>query len=186
MHKRARRLVTVLAWCAASTALAAGASEPTLYVKARNTRLMASASPTAEVLTILQPGQKVIWKGADSKNKQWHHVVVDGKEGLVFQSNLAKQPPSMELVAKDGTRTSDNRGLISSGAAIRGLADGATQYGREKGKQVPSFSDSVDQIKELEKLARTITPEELAAHVDKAHLFPVVGPQADASPGDKR
>ncbi len=186
MRKRARRLVAALALCAASTALAAGASDPTLYVKARNTRLMASASPTADVLAILQPGQKVTWKGADPKNKQWHQVVVDGKAGLVFQSNLAKQPPSMELVAKDGTRTTDTRGLVSSGAAIEACADGATQYGQEKGKKVPGFSETVTQVKQLENLAESITPQELAAHADKAHLFPVVGPQAAVSRGGKR
>lgn len=186
MHKRARRLVTALALCAASTAGAASTANQNLYVKARNTRLMASASPTADVLAILQPGQKVTWKGADPKNKQWHHVLVDGKEGLVFQSNLTKQQPSMELVAKEGSRTTDTRGLVSSGAAIRGLADGAAQYGQEKGKKVPSFSESVAQIKKLEELAKTITPDELSAHVDKAHLFPVVGPQAAVSRGGKR
>lgn len=186
MHERARRLVTALALCAASTALAAGASDATLYVKARNTRLMASASPTADVVAILQPGQKVTWKGADAKNKQWHHVEVDGKAGLIFQSNLAKQPPSMDLVAKDGARTTDTRSLISSGAAIRGLADGAAQYGNEKGKKVPGFSESVAQVKKLEELAQTITTEELATHAKNAGLFPVVGPEATASRGGKR
>src|SRR4051812_38371274 len=97
MHKRARRLVMALGLWATSLALAAAPSDTPLYVKARNTRLMASASPTADVVAILQPGQKVLWKGADPQNKQWHRVVVEGKAGLVFQSNLSKQPPSMEL-----------------------------------------------------------------------------------------
>jgi hypothetical protein len=179
--------MTALALCAVSTALAAGTSASTLYVKARNTRLMASASPTADVVAILQPGQKVIWKGADPKNKQWHHVVAeDGKAGLVFQSNLSKQQPSMGLVAKDGTRSTDTRDLVSSGAAIRGLADGAIKYGEEKGKKQPSFSASVTQVEDLEKVARSITLEELAAHADQAHLFPVVGPRDTVSRGGKR
>lgn len=187
MHKRARRLITALALSATTTALAAGTSAATLYVKARNTRLMASASPTADVVAILQPGQKVTWKGPDPQNKQWHRVVAEnGKVGLVFQSNLSKQPPSMELVAKDGTRSTDTRDLVSSGAAIRGLADGAIQYGEEKGKKAPSFSQSVTQVEKLEALAQSITPEELAAHADQAHLFPVVGPRDTVARGGKR
>jgi uncharacterized protein YgiM (DUF1202 family) len=189
MHKRARRWVMALALSATSAALAAGANASILYVKARNTRLMASASPTADVLAILQPGQQVSWQGADAKNKQWHRVLVDGKKGLVFQSNLSKQKPSMELVTQDGTSTTDTRSLISSGAAIRGLADGAVQYGHDKGQQSPGLSKAVDQIKELEKMTQTITPAELAAHADKAHLFPVVGPLETAaapSRGHKR
>ena len=190
MHNRARRWVTVMALAlgAASTALAAGAATSTpLYVKARNTRLMASASPTADVVAVLQPGQKVMWIGPDEKNKQWHHVeVVGGKKGLIFQSNLAKQPPSLELVAKDGARTVDTKALASSGAAIRGLADGATQYGQQKGKQDVGFQQAVTDVKKLEKLAEAITLTDLAAHADQAHLFPVVGPQTAVSPRSKR
>jgi len=185
MHKRTRRWVSTLVLCAASTALAAGATDVTLYVKARNTRLMASASPTADVVALLQPGQKVTWKGADPKNKQWHQVMVDGKTGLVFQSNLSKQQPSLELTAKEGSSTTDTRGLVSSGAAIRGLTDGAARYGKDKGKKEPGFAETVAQLKALDALAQSVTPDELATHADKAHLFPVVGPQATVSGGGK-
>jgi uncharacterized protein YgiM (DUF1202 family) len=183
MHERARWLVAALALCAASTALAVKTGED-LYVKARNTRLMASASPTANVVTVLQPGQKVTWLGADPKNKQWHRVKVSEKQqGLVFQSNLSTQPPNLELVSKGTVSQEDLKSMASSGAAVRGLSEGAVKYGN--GKQAPGFTEAVTQVKELEKLALEITPQDLAGHATKTHLFPVVGPRDTASRGGK-
>src|SRR5262245_23769870 len=123
MRKRVRVLLAALSLCAAVTALAAD-DKNTLYVKARNTRLMASAAPTANVVAILQPGQQVTWLGADPKNKQWHRVKVKGKEtqeGLVFQSNLSTKPPNMELTAKS-ERPVDSTAFANSGAAVKGLS----------------------------------------------------------------
>jgi hypothetical protein len=182
MHERARWLMAALVVCAASTALAVKPGE-SLYVKARNTRLMASAASTADVVAILQPGQQVKWLGADSKNTQWHQVEAAGKKGLVFQSNLSPRPPSMELIAKDGGRQVDAKTFANSGAAVKGLSNGAIQYG--KGQKAPGFQEAVDQLQDLEKLAEKITPAELAGHASKAHLFPVVGPKATASRGGK-
>lgn len=167
------------------TASPARAAEPkTLYVKARNTRLMASSAPTANVVAILQPGQTVEWLGADPKARQWHRVKVSGKQGVVFQSNLSKQAPSMELVSQDGVKKEVNPGVFaSSGAAVKGLSEGAVKYGH--GKQEASMDDAVKQLQALEEHAGKITPEELAAHASKAQLFPVVGPRATASRGGK-
>jgi hypothetical protein len=177
MHERARWLVAALALCAAHPALAVKPGEP-LYVKARNTRLMASASPTADVKAVLQPGQKVTWNGPDPKNKQWHMVEVDKKTGVVFQSNLSTNPPDLGLVAKDGPSASDMRGIANSGAAVRGLSDGAKKYGLEKGQKEPTYKQAVDQVVDLEELALKLTPQDLAEHAEQAHLFPVVGPTA--------
>jgi hypothetical protein len=181
MRIAAKRLVALLALCAAGTALAVKPGG-TLFVKARNTRLMASASPTADALAILQPGKQVKWLGADPKNKQWHRVEVDGKQGVVFQSNLATQPPSMELVTKGGTQKVDPVAFANSGAAVKGLSKGAIGYGKTKGA---GFSEASSQLQQLEKLAEKITTEELAAHARDARLFPVVGPRETASRGGK-
>jgi uncharacterized protein YgiM (DUF1202 family) len=184
MHARGRWLVATLALLATGTALAVKKGEP-LYVKARNTRLQARPSPTADTVAILQPGQQVTWHGADAKNKQWHHVEVGGKKGLVFQSNLATKPPSMELVAEDGVRQVDPVAFANSGAAVKGLSSGAIQYGYKKGEQAPTFKQAVDQILALEKVSKQIKPADLAAHASKSQLFPVVGPQETASRGGK-
>jgi hypothetical protein len=185
MRKRVREVLAVLSLCAAVTALAAD-DKNTLYVKARNTRLMASASPTADVVAILQPGQQVTWMGADTKNKQWHHVKVKGKEtqqGLVFQSNLSTKPPNMELTVRNGSRPVDATAFANSGAAVKGLSEGAIAYGN--GKKEPDLSQAVKQVQALEKLAEQITPAELAAHAAKAHLSPVVGPRDTVSRGGR-
>jgi hypothetical protein len=185
MHKRVRVLLAALSLCAAITALAAD-DKNTLYVKARNTRLMASAAPTADVVAILQPGQQVTWLGADAKNKQWHRVRLNGKkpkEGLVFQSNLSTKPPNMELTTKNGGNPIDATAFANSGAAVKGLSDGAIVYGN--GKKDPDLSQAVVQVQALEKLAEQISPAELAAHAAKARLFPVVGPRDSISRGGK-
>lgn len=146
----------------------------TLYVKAKNTRLMDSAAPNANLLHVLQPGQSVTWLGADPKNKQWHQVEVNGKKGLVFQSNLATKPPSMELVAgKDGVSAQDAAAFANSGAAIKLLADGPRQYGQKKGAEV---KDAMEQLQRLKALTDTLRDSDVARHAQQAGLFPVVGP----------
>lgn len=183
MRKRVRVLLAMLSLCAAITALAADGKD-TLYVKARNTRLMASAAATADVVAILQPGQQVTWLGADPKNKQWHRVKVKGKEaqqGLVFQSNLSTKPPNMELTAASGGRPVDATAFANSGAAVKGLSEGAIAYGNGK----PDLAQAVREVQALEKLAGQITPADLAAHAAKARLFPVVGPRDTISRGGK-
>ncbi|EAU67715.1 hypothetical protein [Stigmatella aurantiaca] len=183
MSQRSRLLAALLVLGAASPALAVSEGG-TLYVKARNTRLMPSASPSATALAILQPGQAVTWKGADPKNKQWHRVVVGNRQGLVFQSNLSTKPPSMELVAQDkAVRQVDPVAFANSGAAVKGLSKGAIDYG--KGKNDPGYEQAMKQLEELEALAEKIGPSECAAHARKAQLFPVVGPQAVAGRGGK-
>jgi uncharacterized protein YgiM (DUF1202 family) len=182
MRKRVRVLLAALSLCAAITALAAEGKD-TLYVKARNTRLMASPAATADVVAILQPGQQVTWLRADPKNKQWHHVKVEGKkpqQGLIFQSNLSTRPPNMELTAKSG-RPVDATAFANSGAAVKGLSEGAIAYGNGK----PDLAQAVKQVQALENLAGQITPAELAAHAAKARLFPVVGPRDTLSRGGK-
>jgi uncharacterized protein YgiM (DUF1202 family) len=182
-----KRLVALVALCASCLALAQQPAEKpkgTLYVKARNTRVMASASPTADVVTILQPGQQVAWYGADPKDKQWHRVDFGGKKkGLVFQSNLSKQAPNLELVAKGGTmRTEDPVAFANSGAAVKGLSKGAIGYGEAKGA---GFAEASQQLQQLEVLAEKIGTDQLAAHARSSQLFPVVGPLETASRGGK-
>lgn len=183
MRIAAKRLVAVLILCAAGLALAQKA-KGTLYVKARNTRLMASPSPTADVVAILQPGQQVTWLGADARDKQWHQVQVEGKpRGVVFQSNLSKQPPNMELVTKGGAaRPHDPVAFANSGAAVKGLSKGAIGYGEAKGT---GYKEAAQQLVKLEELAKKVTPEQLATHASKSRLFPVVGPRETASRGGK-
>ncbi len=165
-----RRLwpLAVLAFGSA-TALAVSAGG-TLYVKARNTKLLASASPTADVVALLQPGEQVKWQGADPANKQFHKVEYGAKKGVVFQSNLATKPPSTELVASQGGKELDPKAFASSGAATKALGETAKEYG-EKG----NMKEAVAKLQALEKLSKSVTPAEVADHAKKAGIFQVVG-----------
>ncbi|MDY7225912.1 SH3 domain-containing protein [Hyalangium rubrum] len=178
MRIRGRRWVAVLALCAAGAALAVkqGGS---LYVKARNTRLMSTPSPTADAVAILQPGQQVTWLGVDPKNKQWHRVEASGKQGLVFQSNLSSQPPQLELVAQNGVRQVDPVAFSSSGAAVKLLGDGVINYGKAKGTD---YGQAATQLRQLGTLAREIPLQEVSERARKAQLHPVVGPQNGGTP----
>jgi hypothetical protein len=172
------RLVAVLALCAAGAALAVKPGG-TLFVKARNTRLMANASPTADAVAILQPGQEVRWLGADPKNKQWHRVEVEGKQGVVFQSNLAPKAPQLELVAQNGVRQLDPVAFASSGAAVKLLGEGVISYGTSKGED---YGQAAAQLRQLGTLAREIPLEEVSERARKAKLLPVVGPHSGGKP----
>ncbi|MFP2930407.1 SH3 domain-containing protein [Pyxidicoccus sp. 3LG] len=165
-------------------AVAVGGS---LYVKAKNTRVMVSPSPTANAVVILQPGEKVTWEGADAANKQWHRVVAPGgKKGFVFQTNLSTTAPNMEIVTDgNGKQTVDPKKFVASGAAVKALSPGAEKYGNGK---KGDYAKAVADIKAMESLAKAVTTEQVAAHVNEAGLFPVVGPTetADASGATKK
>jgi len=178
MRITAKKLVAVLALCAAGTALAVKPGEA-LFVKARNTRLMASASPTADAIAILQPGQQVKWLGADPKNKQWHRVEADGKQGLVFQSNLSPKAPQLELISQNGVRQVDPVAFASSGAAVKLLGDAAISYGNSKGKD---YGQAAEQLRQLGTLAREIPLGDVSERARQAKLLPVVGPQSGGTP----
>lgn len=178
MRTRAAITAAVLALGLPGAAAAVKVNEP-LYVKAKNTRVMQSPSPTADTVVILQPGEQVTWQGADPKNKQWHRVdAPGGKKGFVFQSNLSTTPPNMELVTDGGQkRKVDPKGFVASAAAVKALSPGAVKYGEGKGGD---SKKAVEQIQALEGLAKKVSPDDLARHAREAGLFQVVGPDTVA------
>ncbi|MFP2908837.1 SH3 domain-containing protein [Pyxidicoccus sp. 3LFB2] len=186
LRTRGALIAAVLALGLPGVAAAVKPGEP-LYVKAKNTRVMESPSPTVNVVVILQPGEQVTWEGGDAKNKQWHRVTAPGgKKGFVFQTNLSTTRPNMELVTnKDGKQQLDPKKFVASGAAVKALSPGAKAYG--KGKE-GDYQQAVDDIQALEGLAKKLTPKDISRHVAEAGLFPVVGPSdtvANATSGKK-
>lgn len=177
LTKRARSWSCAVAIASAGVALPALAvkvGEP-LFVKAKNTRLMSKPSAAADAIAILQPGERVTWRGAEPGAPQWHRVDSGEKKGLVFQSNLSPTAPNLELTAGDRTRAVDAKAFASSGAAIKALSDGAVKYG-ESGP----LKGAVAELQSLEKLAKDVTDAQVAAHAKQAGLFPVVGPKGGA------
>lgn len=168
----------VLTLGVASTALAVPKGG-TLYVKAKNTRLMESSAKAANVVRLLQPGQAVTWLGADPSNRQWHLVEVDGKKGVVFQSNLSTKPPNLELVAGTGkVGQKEAAAFANSAAAVKLLSEGATKYGTQKGGD---YARAVKQLEQLEALAKTIQEPQYTEHARKAGLSLVAGPAASGA-----
>jgi hypothetical protein len=153
---------------------AAGAADKTLYVKAKNTRLMQKPSATADAVSVLQPPQAVSWKGAVAGAPQWHQVAVAGKQGFVFQANLAARPPSLELVAGAGAGKVDARAFANSGAAVKAVSPGV----RQAALQDREVGRAVSQLERLESLAKKVGDAEVAAHVKRAGLPQVVGAEA--------
>lgn len=151
-------------------AFAAGSTE--LYIKAKNTKVMADPSPTANVVTTLQPGQKVIWLGKAGV-ANWHKVSIDGKEGVVLQSNLTKEKPTDEIVAAAGNKALDSKAFSNSSAATKALGDLAINYAN--GSQKAGMQQSINQLLALEALSKSVTPKEANAHAKKAGIFVVVG-----------
>jgi uncharacterized protein YgiM (DUF1202 family) len=174
MRTRATLTAAVLALGLPGVAAAVKPGE-SLYVKAKNTRVMESPSPTVNVVVILQPGEQVTWEGGDAKNKQWHRVTAPGgKKGFVFQTNLSTTAPNMELVTdRDGKQRVDPKKFVASGAAVKALSPGAEAYG--KGKE-GDYAKAVADIKALEDLAKKLTTQDISRHVAEVGLFPVVGP----------
>lgn len=175
--KQLRRLIPALAAlaliAAGTSALAVKVGEP-LYVKAKNTALKKSPSPTADNLAVLQPGEKVTWKGAHKSDKQWHQVETGGKSGVVFVSNLSPKPPATEVVAGKG-KPMDAQAFASSGAAVKALGPGAESYGKAN-----NSTKTVAQITALEGLAKSVTDAEVAEHAKSAGIFQVVGANGEA------
>ena len=130
-----------------------------LYVRARDTRLMASSDPRAKVSAVLQPGDEVLWDGADPANKEWQRVRFGERKGVVFKKSLATKPPSAERVASAGGKEVDSQAFASSGAATKLLGDGAVGYGEKK-----DWNDSVKGLLALEALAKGVDPAKVAAH----------------------
>lgn len=166
-----QKLLPVLAVSLTAVTAVAAKVGDTLFVKAKNTKVMAKASATADVVAVLQPGDEVVWKGADKKEKRWHMVSAGGKDGVVFQSNLSPKKPSMEMDGSSGTSV-DAKAFASSGAATKALGPGAKAYGDKK-----NLGQVVAQIEELEQLAKDVGDDQVAQHAKKNGLFPVVGGQ---------
>jgi uncharacterized protein YgiM (DUF1202 family) len=172
-----RRWLVVVLCAVAGVAAAAAAVKPgsTLYVRARNTRVL-KAPGSSEVKTILQPGDKVKWLGKDKNG--WHTIKAGGYQGVVLGASLSVKPLQMELVSSDGKRDTDATAFLNSGAATKALGPGAIAYGDRKKKDGEEHSRAVRDASAMEKIAKTVTTADIAAHAGKVGIVTAVGPVA--------
>lgn len=153
-------------------ALAFAADAATLYVRAKNTKLLASPSPTANAVATLQPGEPVTWIAPDAKDPRWHRVQAGKKSGYVFQTNLTTQKPNEEVraAARTGVKVQAS-GEASKGAAVKALGDGALSYAEEQ----PELKTVIDQLQKVDEIANKVTPKQLAQHTKASGLPVAVG-----------
>lgn len=173
---------------AAAVPQPAWALEPgaTLYVRAKNTKVLAKPAYTANVVTILQPGQAVVWreKGASP----WHRIDAGGKVGYVLGSNLATSKPKPEVRASAGPGNSGYKALASEGSAVKALSEGSIAFAKQEGGTNQSYLQAMRQILTLEAVAEQVSMAEVAAQAQKSGIYPVVGtdrptpPAAESNP----
>ena len=139
-----------------------------VYIRGRNVAVLQSAAPDATTLVKLQPGDAVVWRGADKKKPAWHKVEASGKSGFVYYANLSDRPPATELViSTEGAKKLDQQSFASSGAAGKGVAPLAEAYARQpeknKGDIRPTMAEVLRQLQTTEAIAAQRTDEQLAA-----------------------
>jgi hypothetical protein len=151
------------------------ADEParTLYVKAKNTHLKASGSPTADTLRVLQPGHPVSYLGREGTTP-WHRVSVAADkgalQGFIYQANLSASPPALEVLSKDPRKPLSPEAFASSGAAIKAIGPGTIEFGKTL-----EHSESVQQLIHLSELASQVKDADVAAYARAGGLPEVVG-----------
>ncbi|WP_257453220.1 SH3 domain-containing protein [Archangium lipolyticum] len=184
-RQRRPALLALVCMMTGGTALAVSPPNGTLYIKAKNTHLKASSSPTANTLEVLQPGKAVTYTGRVA-GTPWCkvRVALDKKpsvEGFIYQANLAVSPPSMEVTSKNPGKPLSPEAFASSAAAIKALGPGAITYGKTLKKP-----ESVGQLIELEQLAASIDDAQVAEYARMGGLPEVVGDSKVAKASTKK
>jgi hypothetical protein len=132
-----------------------------LYIRAKDTKLLKDDSLTAAPAGLLQPGTEVKWQAVSSRNKLLHHVKVTfgGQEhdGWVLQGNLAPRPPVPEYLKSGEGLAVDPQVFASSGAATKALDEAGTAYA--KGLSQP---DLAQRFEAAERISRAVDVRRLA------------------------
>ena len=168
MRKSAAMLAVILA-AGAAWGLTQG---DRVYVRGRDVAVLQSTAAGAATLVKLQPGDAVVWRGADKKKPTWHHVEASGKSGFVYFANLSTTPPASELLTSpQGAKKVDAQAFASSGAAGKALTEGAIRYGNQdeknKGELHPTMKEAVRQTQTLEAIAAQRTDAEIDAQAQR-------------------
>ncbi len=103
-----------------------------LYIKTKDTKVLDKADAKGKVVGTLQPGDEVVWQGADAKEKQFHAVEMGKVKGFTLQSNLSPSKPQTELLARDNGAPIDGKAFASSGAATKALNEAALKAAGKK------------------------------------------------------
>jgi len=167
--RQAAVVLALLVGAGAAWALAPG---DRVFVRGRDVAVLQTAAADAATLVKLQPGDPVVWRGADRKRPTWHRVDAKGKTGFVYFANLSVTPPASELlISPQGAKKVDAQAFASSGAAGKALTEGAIRYGNQdeknKGEMHPTMKEAVRQTQTLEAIAAQRSDAEIAAQAER-------------------
>jgi hypothetical protein len=148
-----------LAWlpCAPAWALKDG---DMVYVRARNTKLLSEPRADAGAKQTLKPGEALTWRKAAARSFHEVQTAAEKKTGFVYYANLALKPPGEERWASSNT-TVDRESFSSSGAATKGLTQGALQLAATDA----ALAKAATALRALEQLQAGITDDELDAQL---------------------
>jgi hypothetical protein len=135
----------------------------TLYIKSKDTKVLPKADPKAKAVGTLQPGDEVVWQGADETNKQFHKVETPKFKGVTLQANLSPSKPAAENLAKDNGAAIDAKAFASSGAATKALSGGALKTASGN----PSQEELARALISVEATAKAVDPKDAATFVQK-------------------
>jgi hypothetical protein len=110
-----------------------------LYIKSKDTAVLAKPDAKSKTVGKLQPGDEVIWNGAATEDKRFHEIAAtDPKKkkvkGFTLQQNLSPSKPQMEILLSKGGKPIDAKSFASSGAATKALTEAGLKYAKRKGE----------------------------------------------------
>jgi hypothetical protein len=153
-------LALALLPCTGALALKDG---DTVYVRSRNTKLLEAPRADANAKQTLSAGEALTWRRAAAGNFHEVQTRAEQQTGFVYYANLALKLPKEERWSAANT-TADREAFATSGAATRGLTQGAVQLAATNA----SLAEAAVALKALEMLQAALTDEELQAQLLRA------------------
>jgi hypothetical protein len=109
------RVLVAVFLCAASNAVAVKPGD-TLFIKTKEVALHKQPTARSASLLKLALGTEVTWLGPSEKDKLWHLVEVNGKQGFVQRADLSPNRAQAELDSST-LKPMSAQAFASSGAA---------------------------------------------------------------------
>lgn len=143
-------LGAVAAGVLAATPAWAVAKGGSLFIKCASAKLLKDPKATGAKVADLADGDEVIWNGAAAK--PYHDVTAKkaGKSGFVDMACLSPSKPSSEYSTSGSAINSE--AFKSSGAATKGLSQGAITYANEKPADVKKNAAQIIWVEENTKV----------------------------------
>ncbi len=147
-----RTITLMLASAALLAATTAGAVAKggSLYIKCASAKLLKEPKASAAKVADLADGEEVVWNGPATK--PYHDVSSKkvGKAGFVDAACLSPSKPASEYSASGSAINAE--AFKSSGAATKGLSQGAITYANEKPADVKKNAAQIIWVEENSKV----------------------------------